>query len=706
MIDVSSSDTDPLLGTVAAHAALFTVEYALARLLLSWGIRPNVLLGHSVGELIAATVAGVFTLSDGIALLAARAKLIESVPVPGGMAAVAAGADEIAPLLAAEPLLSIAAINAPDRCVVSGASADLDRVGALLRERGHVVTPLAVSSAFHSPLMRDIAAELRDVVAGLDPREPEISVVSNLTGALAGPAELSDPDYWARHLCQPVNFVAGMRAVAERGRHAVIELGPSATLTTLARRCVPADGQLWLSCLRRGDETGQTLGDSLARLYAAGAKLDWAAVHGDGRDRRTALPTYAFERKRYWLPASGPPVRGAVAGDGHPLLGAPVDGHGTEFSVHVGTGRPAYLADHTAAGQAFLPAMLCVELALAVADVRHGHTRVPLTDIRFDTALPLADRLTELRITTTTRPDGRTEVAVSGRDAADGDWRRHASAVVGGGESISAPSPAGVALLRLLARPGEPTGEMDTEQVYAAYARADLDYGPEFRRAGRLVRYGGDLVVGEVRGSGVATGEHAPPPVLDAATHGLAMLADDGRRYISVGIAEVRVFRKPRAAVLRSVLRRVPAAGTDGIAFTVDALLLDGEQPVAELRGMAFRELTVPVMPSPAAGNGACQANAANSTENGTHRHTAIRDVIRTTVADLLRIDDPADIDEHATFLELGIDSLVGLQVKTVLENRFAVALRGSVVFDHPTTADLADFLDRMSHQGPRNENG
>jgi acyl carrier protein len=194
------------------------------------------------------------------------------------------------------------------------------------------------------------------------------------------------------------------------------------------------------------------------------------------------------------------------------------------------------------------------------------------------------------------------------------------------------------------------------------------------------VRYGSDLVIGEVSADGVSATEHAPPPLLDAATHGLAMLVADGHRYVSVGIDEVRVFRKPRGSALVSVLRRNPVEAGD-IAFTVDVLLLADDRPVAELRGMAFRRLTT-APPAVAA-----LTKAANG--NGT-----VRDVIRATVADALRIDDPADIDVHATFLELGLDSLVGLKVKAALELRYAVTLRDSVVFDHPTTAALAAFLD------------
>jgi acyl transferase domain-containing protein len=719
----SDPDSAALLrDTVPAHAALFTLEYSLARLLMSWGVRPNVLIGHSVGEIIAATVAGLFPLPDGVAFLAARARLIESVSVRGGMAAVSAPADRVAPVLADWPLLSIAAINSPAQCVISGEADALARVVTILRDRGETVTPLNVSTAFHSPLMEEVAEPLGDVVAGLHFSEPAMTLVSNLTGGVIAFAELSTPDYWVRHLCSAVDFEAGLRTVAARGRHVMIEVGPSAALISLARQCIPDDGQLMVSCLRPGEDAGEALGRSLATLYTAGLTPHWDQVHVGGPGRKIALPTYVFDRKRYWLPINEDRHTTSGQGEqgGHSLLGTRVtpdtDLVRNEFVSQLSAGNPAYLADHTVMGKTFLPATAYVEMVLAVCDVVRGDTHARITDLRFDEALFLTERPTEVRTRAEVAANGDIEVTVVSRSlGADGTVeRRHASGRIGQAAPYLTPSRAGAALRRRADQPGLPSRQLTRAQVYAAYERVGLDYGSRFRRVDWVTRHGDDLAISEMSGRNIATGEYAPPPVLDSATHGLAILADDGRHYVAVGIAEVRAFRKPRAARLRSVLQMRRQSGADGVAFTIDVLLQEDTEPIAELRGMAFRQLTSMIhdQASPGSGDhsGSTGAHpvtppdrAALLAASRTSRVASIRDLIRNLVAELLHIEDAASIDAHATFLELGLDSLVGLRMKAALEATLEVQLAESVAFDHGSPAGLADFLDRQLVAEPAN---
>jgi len=721
--------TDPdsgalLRDTVPAHAALFTLEYSLTRLLMSWGVRPNVLIGHSVGEIIAATVAGLFPLPDGIAFLTARARLIESVSVRGGMAAVSAPTDRVAPVLADWPLLSIAAINSPAQCVISGEADALARVVTILRDRGETVTPLNVSAAFHSPLMEEVAKPLGDVVASLRFNKPAMTLVSNLTGAVIASDELSTPDYWVRHLRSTVDFEAGLRTVAARGRHVMIEVGPSAALISLARQCIPEDGQLMVSCLRPGEDAGEALGRALATLYTAGLTPHWDQVHVGGPGRKIALPTYVFDHKRYWLSINADRHTAGGQGEqgGHPLLGTRVtpdtDLVHYEFVSQLSAANPAYLADHTVLGKTFLPATAYVEIVLAVCDVVRGDTHAQITDLRFSEALFLTERPTEVRTRAEVAANGDIEVTVVSRSrGADGTVeRQHASGRVGQAAPYLTLSRTGAALCRRAAQPGLPSRQLTSGQVYAAYERVGLDYGSHFRRVDWVTRHGDDLAISELSGRNIGTGEYAPPPVLDGATHGLAILADDGRRYVAVGIAEVRVFRKPRAARLRSVLQMRRQSGADGVAFTIDVLLQEDTEPIAELRGMAFRQLTSMIPERAGTGPGSGDHSGATSAHpvippdraallaaSPTSRVAAIRDLIRHLVAELLRIEDAASIDAHATFLELGLDSLVGLRMKAALEAALEVQLAESVAFDHRSPAGLADFLDRQLVAEPAN---
>ncbi|MDH6110588.1 acyl transferase domain-containing protein/acyl carrier protein [Kitasatospora sp. MAP12-15] len=300
-------DQEAIHQTRFTQPALFTLEFALAQLWLSWGAKPSALIGHSIGEVVAAAVAGLFSLEDAVTLVAARSRLMQSVTAPGGMAAVPAPAAEIAPLLEAYPDLALAAVNAPDQCVISGGSDSLAEVSALLRERGLSVKQLQVSHAFHSPLMTEVFDEFRRALAGITFQQPKLTLISNLTGKVARPAQISTPEYWVRHIGEPVAFEAGMHAVERRGKHVIVEIGPSTALTTLAKKCVTAEDHRWLSSLHPKETEGLTIVRSLGQMYAAGQPVSWEGFHRGQEARRIELPLYAFDRKRYWLPnGSGP----------------------------------------------------------------------------------------------------------------------------------------------------------------------------------------------------------------------------------------------------------------------------------------------------------------------------------------------------------------------------------------------------------------
>lgn len=712
---------ETLARTSFTHAALFTLEYALARLWLSWGVRPSVLIGHSVGEIVAATVAGLFSLADGVTFLAARSRLIESVSAPGGMAAVAAPAEEVRPLLLPWPELAVAAVNAPEQCVVSGGAGALAEAVEALRARGWTVTPLHVTAAFHSPLMEEVAEPLAEVLRGLSFGEPRLPIVSNLTGRIAAPRELATPEYWVHHMTRSVEFAAGVRTIAERGRHVFLEVGPSTALTSLARQSVPQEQHRWLSCLRRKDTTGATLDAALAGAYTAGLNIAWGEVHADGPGRRIPLPGYAFDRRSYRLPAR-PAARAGAVGAGHPLLGregGPADG-GREFTARISAAAPAYLADHVIGGQAFLPAAAYLELLLAVQDEVHGDTGRAVEDVRFHEALFLSDRPTLLLTRVRTEPDGRLSVEVSSRsgDEPGGVERLHATAAIAA--EAAAPgslSDRGRALVGLLGavRGVRSSKALDAEDVRAAYAEAGLEYGPQFRRARSVTAYGPNFAVTELSGADVSRAEHLPPPLLDGATHALAALADDGRRYVATSVGRLRTFKKPRGEALRSAVRVTwadrPDTGTGGgPAFTLDLLLLeDGPEgagrPVAELSGMGFTRL--PDRPVEAAA-GAVEpaASAPVDVEALTaappgERRAALVTLVRATVAALLAVDDPEYVDTRASFLELGVDSLTAIVLRTRLQTRLRVPLVSSAVFDHPSVEELAEVLSHRLAPAP-----
>ncbi|MFF8911981.1 type I polyketide synthase [Streptomyces sp. NPDC015032] len=325
-----TEDSAELHRTRYTQPALFVLEYALARLWLSWGVRPSAVIGHSIGEVVAAAVAGLFTVADAVRLVAVRARLMDSVTAPGGMAAVGAGAETVTALVEPYDDLAVAAYNAPAQCVISGGAASLDAATAELSARGVRVKRLPVSHAFHSPLMGVVTEEFRAAFDGITFHEPEFTLISNLTGQVARWRDISKPDYWVRHIAEPVDFAAGMRTVARRGRHAFIEIGPSATLSSLAKENLDTPGSdTWLTSLRPAQQDDLALLSSVAKLYAAGYPVSWTGFHAERRMRRVVLPGYAFDRQEYWLRSANPrrpSPRTALGGQESGAGGGPADG--------------------------------------------------------------------------------------------------------------------------------------------------------------------------------------------------------------------------------------------------------------------------------------------------------------------------------------------------------------------------------------------
>nr|WP_255524802.1 type I polyketide synthase [Nodosilinea sp. FACHB-13] len=305
------SPTAPLHQTGYTQPALFALEYALAQLWLSWGIRPAAVMGHSVGEYVAACVAGVFSLEDGLRLMALRGRLMQTLPANGGMVAVFADADTVAAAL--PPTVSLATLNGPDNSVIAGLQSDLETVVEDLHAQGIRTKPLQVSHAFHSALMDPVLNVFEQSAQGIRFHAPTIPLVSNLTGEFVGSDLPLDARYWRRHARQPVRFADAIATLHQAGYTQFLEVGPYPVLSAMGKRCVAHSHHTWLPSLRRGQSDWRTLLTTLGHLYQMGLAIDWANFDRPYQRQWLSLPTYPFQRQRYWIDLALPDRAAAAA---------------------------------------------------------------------------------------------------------------------------------------------------------------------------------------------------------------------------------------------------------------------------------------------------------------------------------------------------------------------------------------------------------
>ncbi|MGW1163814.1 acyltransferase domain-containing protein, partial [Streptomyces sp. NPDC002519] len=456
-----------------AQSALFAVQVALVALLRSWGMEPGVVLGHSVGEFAAAYAAGVFELPDVVRLVAARARLMQVLPVGGAMAAVEAGEAEVAGWLVDGVV--VAAVNGPAAVVVSGVEAAVEAVVERARAEGRRVTRLRVSHAFHSPLMEPVLEEFAAVATQVTYRQPRVAAVSTVTGGSLGEHEWTTPGYWAEQIIRPVRFhEAYTTATTTLGATRFLEIGPDPVLTALTDDATAA------ATLRKDQPEPRTLLASVAEMFVRGAGVDWAAFFDGTGAREVPLPTYAFQRQRYWLdaPRAALDAGGLGLSDaGHPLLGAalPVAGSDTVLlTARLSIADQPWLADHVVAGSVIVPGTGLLELALAAGE-RVGCDRVDELTLQSQLAVP-ATGAVQVQLAVEAPDDfGRRPLQVYGRveSTADDAWVLHASGV------LSSASVAGLDWdLRVWPPAGAERVVVELDGLYEWLGGAGLSYGP------------------------------------------------------------------------------------------------------------------------------------------------------------------------------------------------------------------------------------
>ncbi|OLF09969.1 hypothetical protein BU204_32340 [Actinophytocola xanthii] len=586
----------PLAETGWAQPALFAVEVALFRLLESWGVRPDYLVGHSVGELAAAHVGGVLSLPDACTLVSARARLMQSLPRGGAMLAVRATEAEVLPLL--DGRVSVAAVNAPGSVVLAG---DEEAVAALARRfaaDGRDTTRLAVSHAFHSHLMDPMLDELAEVAAGLSFAEPTIPIVSTVTGARADAGLLAEPDYWVTQVRRTVRFADAIRALHEAGATVFLELGPDGVLGSSVHETLEDDAALVLPTLRGGRDEPTAVLTALSSLHCAGRGVDWPALFAGATV--VDLPTYPFQHERYWPTVSaeaGDVTAAGLASPAHPLLGAVAELAGEDgalFTSRLSLRTHPWLADHAVLGRVLFPGTGFVELALRAGE-QLGCDR--LTELTIAAPLPLpATGAVAVQVRVGAETDGRRPVTIHSRDSAD--WTMHASGTLEAGTYPAEPD--------LAEWPPADAEPLDVDGCYERLAAGGFGYGPVFQGL-RAAWRRGEEVFAEVRLPDQAGGFGLHPALLDAALHATLLAGEPaGVRlpYAWEGVS----LHAAGASALRVRLRGTGDALTIHAAdptgrpvFTADALHVRAVSPeqlsAGGDRDALFRLTWVPVRP-------------------------------------------------------------------------------------------------------------
>ncbi|KVT85288.1 hypothetical protein WK59_12225 [Burkholderia ubonensis] len=585
--------------------ALFALGYALRRTWESWGVTPQVVMGHSLGEYMAAQAAGVLTLEAGLKLVASRGRLMQSRCEGGAMLSVMLDAATLRERLAEQGGgLVIAALNGPSQQVVAGASAQIEALRARLAQEGVRTDLLPGSHAFHSPLVEPMLAAYEAVLKATRLSAPQLPLVSNVSGAVAG-AEVAAAGYWVEHTRAPVRFGLGIEALAAQGVDVVLEIGARPTLTVLARQTLGPDSEVVsLASLRPGRGEVEQMLESAAALYVRGAALDWASLHRVEQPVKVALPTYPFQRKRYWVEPDDAETAGGAPGVAASGLGARVDvaDGSTVFEQRCSARSHAFLRDHRLSGAILVPGSFYLSLALEACDALGDGVATGVRDVVLSAPLRLAEDETRvIQLVVSAPANGGRRFAIHSRgDAAraEAGWTEHAR-----GELAPVAREAGA--LPFDDADDALVGQLGGDALRAQFARRGLGYGSSFQALAD-VRHGAHRAEATLLDQGTTNGLTVHPGLLDAALQATAACLvyqlRDGA-FVPLAFDEVVLSRdtRPFAASRVAVwLDRDDDAQPDTIRATL-RLFADDGAPVMEVRGMTLRRLAEPAAAAPEA---------------------------------------------------------------------------------------------------------
>lgn len=568
--------------TAWTQPAIFAVQMGLAHLLQHWGLQPDVVLGHSVGQYAAACVAGIMSWDDGLHLIGERGRLIGELPSGGTMLAVFAPLENVEGVLEENSRVSLAAINGT-HMVVSGPESDIERIQVQFAEQGIRSKALTTSHAFHSALMDPVLRPFQAVADTIAYDQASIPLICNVTGNLIPAEQQLTGKYWAEHIRNAVRYSDSVATVEEMGCEIILELGPQAILTRMAAANWNRPTGSLISCLEKDGEDAESILKAIGGLFVQGCSPDFETFYR-GQDRqRILLPTYPFQRRRFWGPDK-PRAFHAQYHTAHPLLGSPVSLAGvkqeTRYESFIEPDSPPWLPDHEVMGNIVLPGAAFVEMAIAAA----GSDEI--VDLVFEQPLRPTGR-TALQTVVVAGDDGRKTIETYSSVADGNQWTRNFTANI----VTQTPGKRPQAIDRTLLESSCSQSAAPAD-FYQRMIELGLTYGPKFQTIHSL-QYSTTEVLTQLKTDGDVRGFNISPTLLDGALHSLAvgLLADEEPQlFLPVGIGRVRCHQ----AVENEVWCHARWTQNEGSIRTADLVLFaESGQVLCEIEGLKVQQISV-----------------------------------------------------------------------------------------------------------------
>jgi acyl transferase domain-containing protein/NADPH:quinone reductase-like Zn-dependent oxidoreductase/NAD(P)-dependent dehydrogenase (short-subunit alcohol dehydrogenase family)/acyl carrier protein len=592
----------PLGETQFTQPALFSIEFALSELWRSWGVQPTFVLGHSVGEYVAACVAGVFSVEDGLTLIAERARLMQAQPSGGRMVAVMAPVELVRQAL--KPLsatVSIGAQNGPRQTVISGSGPDVKALLSQFSSAGIQFRELAVSHAFHSPLMNPMLEPFERAASKVRFSAPRLRLISNLTGQVTSAAQISQPAYWRRHIRETVQYATSMQTLADAGCKVFLEIGPNPVLLGLGKDCVEPDGALWLASMRSGRDDWAELLASLSQLYVHGVDVDWAGFDRDYSRQKLSLPTYPFQRERYFVDGK---IQSGVTEEAtpalHPLADKLIQSPSLKdivFETSLSAASHRFVNDHRVFGRIIFPATGYLVSVRAAAHLGLGGGNWAVENMVIGEALALEETETKrLQVILSRTGNGAASFQVfasgTGTGPSESSWRLHASGSLRGVTDSEAPIHVDLEALKHEAQ------EVGAETFYADYQRRGLDFGARFRGVKQVWSHAGKalgLIEAPIALDDEPAGYDLHPALLDACLQVVAgAVGGTNDRpeiplFMPLGVESFQLLAPAQGRLWSVATTEIRADGHHETIKAQIQILDEQGRLIAELRGMSFK---------------------------------------------------------------------------------------------------------------------